>query len=142
MIDLNHTLIIQLAIVLGLMAFLSQLAFKPVLRVLQARRDHITEADQKANELQGRAQQLMERHRETLAAAHAQGTMIREEIRKESLAQETEILQKTVEEANQIIRDIRNRISAETETARADLQSKAHTLSREIAQRVLGRGLP
>ena len=81
MIDLNHTLIIQLAIVLGLMAFLSQLAFKPFLRILQARRDHIDGADQKTNELQARAQQLIERHRETLAAAHAQGTMIREEIR-------------------------------------------------------------
>jgi len=141
MIDLNYTLIIQLTVVLGLMVILSQLAFKPFLKILQARKDHMEGAEQEANELHRRAQELMERYRETMAAAQAQGTAIREEIRKESMAMEGEIIQKTTDEAHQIVRDIQMEISAETEKARADLQSKAQSLSREMAQKILGRKL-
>ncbi len=141
MINLNYTLIIQLAIVLGLMVILSHLAFRPFLKILQARQGHIEDAEQKAAELHRRAQELMENYRETMAAAQAQGTAIRDEIRKESLAAEAEILQKTTEDANQIIRDIQMKISAETQIARAEFQSKAQSLSREMAQKILGREL-
>ncbi len=141
MIDLNQTLIIQLAIVLGLAVILSQLAFKPFLQVLQKRRERIDGAERRALELQQRASELMTRYREAMAGAQAQGAAIREEIRKGSLAQETQILQKAMEEANQMIGRIKTEIASQTEQARATLQAKAQTLSREIAEKILGRSL-
>lgn len=141
MINLNYTLIIQLAIVLGLMVILSHLAFKPFLKILQARQSYLEDAEQKAAELQRRAQELMEQYRETMAAAQAQGTALRDEIRKEGLAAEAEIIQKTTEEAHQILREIQIKISNEIEIARAEFQSQAQSLSREMAQKILGREL-
>jgi F-type H+-transporting ATPase subunit b len=142
MIDLNLTLIIQLFIVLSLVVILSQIVFKPFLATLQERKERVKRAEEQARNLQQRAQELMEHYRESIAAAQAQGATIRDRIRKESLAKEMEILQKAMEEANRMIQEIKVRITGEMEAARADLQSRAQNLSREIAARILGRSLP
>jgi len=141
MIELNLTMIIQLFIVLSLVVILSQIVFKPFLGTLQERKDRVKRAEEKARDLQHRSEELMERYRESISAAHAQGATIREKIRKESLAKEMEILQKAMEEANRLIQEIKTRITDEMETARAGLQSQAQNLSREIAKKVLGRSL-
>ncbi len=141
MIDLNLTLIIQLIIVLSLLVILSRIVFKPFLGILQERKDRVEGAEERARDLQHRSEELMEHYRESIAAAHAQGATIREKIRKESLAKEMEILQKAMEEANRLIQEIKMRITGEMETARAGLHSQAQNLSREIAERILGRSL-
>src|SRR3972149_2144185 len=111
MIDLNLTIIIQLAVVLSLMVILSQVAFKPFLNLLQARRERIEGAEERAREIEQRAGKLIERYREAISAAQARGATIREEIRQESLAREMEILQKAMEEANQTIKEMKMKIS-------------------------------
>ena len=144
MIDISldrYYVIIQLAIVLSLVVILSQIVFKPFLGILQERKNRVKRAEEQARDLQHRSEELMERYRESIAAAHVQGATIREKIRKESLAREMEILQKAMEEANRLIQEIKMRIRDEMETARAGLQSQAQNLSREIAERILGRGL-
>jgi F-type H+-transporting ATPase subunit b len=141
MIELNLTLIIQLAIVLSLMAIFSQVVFKPFLTMVAERRDRIEGAEKRARDLQQRSEELMERYREAIAAAHVQGAAIREKIRKEGLAKEMEILQKAMEEANRLIQEMKMEISDEMETARASLQLQSQSLSREIAEKILGRGL-
>jgi len=142
MIDLNLTLIIQLFIVLSLVVILSQIVFKPFLATLQERKDRVKKAEEQARDLQHRAQELMERYRGSIAAAQAQGATIRDKIRKESLAREMEILQKATQEANRVILEIKARITDEVGAARSGLQSRAQNLSREIAERILGRSLP
>lgn len=139
MIELNLTMIIQLAIVLSLMVILSQMVFKPFLGILQERKDQVKRAEERTRDLQHRSEELMERYREAISAAHAQGATIREKIRKESLAKEMEILQKAMEEANRLIQEMKMKISDEMEAARAGLQFQAQNLSREIAEKILGR---
>ncbi|MCJ7493342.1 MAG: ATP synthase F0 subunit B [Deltaproteobacteria bacterium] len=141
MIDLNLTLIIQLAVVLSLMVILSQIAFKPFLSLLQARKERIEGAEKRARDLQQQAEKLIERYREAISAAQAQGATIREEIRQESLAKEMEILQQAMEEANQVIKEMKMKIAEETGLARRDLRLQAQNLSREITARILGRDL-
>ena len=141
MIELNLTLIIQLAVVLTLTVILSQVAFKPFLRILQARKERIEGAEKKARELQQQAEKLIERYREAISAAQAQGATIREEIRQEGLAKEMEILQKAMEEANQVVEEMKMKIAQETGVARTDLRLQTQNLSREIAERILGRNL-
>ncbi|MFH1757366.1 MAG: ATP synthase F0 subunit B [Pseudomonadota bacterium] len=141
MIDLNLTLIIQLAVVLSLIVILSQIAFKPFLSLLQARKERIEGAEKRARELQQQAEKLIERYREAISAAQAQGATIREEIRQESLAKEMEILQKAMDEANQVIKKMKMKIAQEAGLARRDLRMQAQNLSREITARILGRDL-
>jgi len=141
MIDLNFTVIFQLAIVLILLVVLSNIVFKPFLGVLQERRDWVEGAERKARELQQRSEELMEQYRDSMAAAQAQGANIREEIRKESLAKEMEILQRAMDEANRFLGGMKGKIQEETQTARASLRLQAQTLSREIAEKMLGRTL-
>jgi F-type H+-transporting ATPase subunit b len=141
MIDLNFTIIIQLAVVLSLMVILSQVAFKPFLNLLQARRERIEGAEERAREIEQRAEKLIERYREAISAAQAQGAAIREEIRQKSLATEMEILHKAMEEANQVIKEVKIKLADETGLARAELRLQAQNLSREITARILGRPL-
>ncbi len=141
MIDLNFTVIFQLAIVLILMVALSNLVFKPFLRVVQERKDWIEGAEKKARELQQRSEELMERYQDSMSAAQAQGASIREGIRKEGLSKETDILQKAMEEANQFLEEMKGKIQEESQNARAGLRLQAQTLSREIAEKMLGRSI-
>jgi len=141
MIELNFTLIIQLVIVLSLMAILTQILFKPFLSVLQERRNRIEGAEKRAKDLQQQAEELIERYREAIASGQAQGAGIRDEIRKTSLAEETEILQKAMDEANRLIQEVKTRISEEARAARVDLRLQAHNLSREITEKILGRSV-
>ena len=141
MIDLNLTVILQLAIVLILIVALSNIVFKPFLGVLQKRRNWVEGAERKARELQQRMEELMARYRDTLAAAQVQGSKIREEIRKESLAREMEILQKAMDEANRFLGEMKTKVEEESQTARASLRLHAQNLSREIAEKVLGRAI-
>jgi len=141
MIELNLTLIIQLVIVLSLMGILTQIVFKPFMKVLQERRNRIEGAEQKAKDLQQQADELIERYREAIAAAQAQGASIRDEIRKTSLAEEMAILEKAMGEANRLIQEIKGKIAEETRIARADLRFQAQNLSREITEKILGRSM-
>ena len=141
MIELNFTVIFQLAIVLILMVALSGMVFKPFLRVLQERRDWVEGAEKKARELRQRTEELMERHRDSMSTAQAQGASVREEIRKEGLAREAEILQKALGEANRFLEEMKARIQEESQTARAGLRLQARNLSREIAAKMLGRSI-
>jgi F-type H+-transporting ATPase subunit b len=141
MIDLNFTVIFQLAIVLILMVALSSLVFKPFLRVVEERKDWIEGAEKKARALQQRSEELTERYRDSMSAAQAQGASIREEIRKEGLTQETEILQKAMEEANRFLEGMKGKIQEESQNARAGLRLQARNLSRELAEKMLGRSI-
>lgn len=141
MIELNFTVIFQLAIVLTLMVALSNIVFKPFLEVSQERRDWVEGAERKARELQQRTEELMEQYRDAMASAQAQGANIREEIRRESLAREMEILQKAMEEANRFLGEMKAKIQEESQMARASLRLHAQNLSREIAEKILGRTL-
>ncbi|RPJ37750.1 MAG: hypothetical protein EHM27_12210 [Deltaproteobacteria bacterium] len=141
MIELNFTLIIQLIIVLSLMGILTQILFKPFLSVLQERRNRIEGAEKKAKDLQQEAEELIERYREAIAAGQAQGAGIRDEIRKTGLAEETEILQKAMDQANRLIQEMKARIAEEARAARTDLRFQAQNLSREITEKILGRSV-
>src|SRR5512136_928233 len=132
MIDLNFTVIFQLAIVLILMVALSSLVFKPFLRVVEERKDWIEGAEKKARALQQRSEELMERYQDSMSAAQAQGASIREQIRKEGMTQETEILQKAMEEANRFLEGMKGKIQEGSQNARAGLRLQARNLSREL----------
>jgi len=142
MIELNLSVIVQLAILLILMAALSQIVFKPFLHVLQGRKDWVEGAEKKTRELQQRTAELMEQYRDSMNAAQAQGAAIREEIRKEGLAREAEVLQKAMEDSNRFLEEMKGKIQGESQAARAGLRLRAQSLSKEIAEKILGRSIP
>ncbi len=141
MIDLNLTIIFQLFLVLILMVALSQIVFKPFMRVSEERRNWVERAEKKARELQQRTEEMMQRYRDAMASAQAEGTSIREEIRKKATATETETLQKAMSEANRILENMKAKIREEAQQARVALRLDSQTLSREIAEKILGRAI-
>lgn len=141
MIALNFTVIFQLAILLILMVALSKILFKPFLRVLQERRDWVEGAEKKARELQQRTEELGEQYRDSMSAAQAQGAAIGDEIRREGLSEETEILRKAMEEANRFLEGMKAKVQEEGQAARAGLRLHAQNLSREMAEKMLGRSI-
>jgi len=141
MIELNLTLIIQLVIVLSLMGILTQIVFKPFMTVLEERKNRIEDAEKTAKDLQQHADELIERYREAIASAQAQGAGIRDEIRKISLSEEMAILQNAMDEANRVIQEVKKNIAEDARAARADLRYQAQNLSRAITEKILGRSV-
>jgi len=141
MIELNLTLIIQLVIVLSLMGILTQIVFKPFMTVLEERKNRIEDAEKTAKDLQQQADELIERYREAIASAQAQGAGIRDEIRKISLSEEMAILQNAMDEANRVIQEVKKNIAEDARAARADLRYQAQNLSQAITEKILGRSV-
>ncbi len=141
MIDLNLTIIFQLFLVLILMVALSQIVFKPFMRVSEERRNWVERAERKARELQQRTEEMIQRYRDSMASAQAEGTTIREEIRKTAAAAEMDILQKAMKEANRFLEEMKAKIQEEARQARASLRLNSQNLSREVAEKILGRAL-
>lgn len=141
MIDLNLTIIFQLFLVLILMVALSQIVFKPFMRVSEERRNWVERAERKARELQQRTEEIIQRYRDSMAAAQAEGTTIREEIRKTAAATEMDILQKAMKEANRFLEEMKAKIQEEARQARASLRLNSQNLSREVAEKILGRAI-
>ncbi len=141
MIDLNLTIIFQLFLVLILMVALSQIVFKPFMRVSEERRNWVERAERKARELQQRTEEIIQRYRDSMAAAQAEGTTIREEIRKTAATAEIDILQRAMNEANRFLEEMKAKIQEEARAARASLRLNSQNLSREVAEKILGRAI-
>ncbi len=135
------TIIIQLVIVLTLMVALSNILFKPIVRISLARREWIEAAEKKSRELQQRTEKLMDQYREAMTSAQAQGASIREEIRKTNVSREMEILKKAMDEANGFLGEMRSKIDEESRTAQGKLRLNAQEISQEIVEKILGRAI-
>jgi len=138
-IDLNATLLIQWGIFVALMVFLHFFLFKPVLRVIDARKAKVEGTFAGAKDLQAQAETSQSEYQSKLDVAKeklfANAAAIREGAAKEA----KELMEKAREEALSQVESTKERVQHDSEIVRKELVSNVDSLAREIAGKILDR---
>jgi len=139
LIDLDHTLWIQLALFLLLMLFLSKAVFGPYLKLKDAREKGIEGARGQAKEMQQGATERGADYEGRLLQAKQRGTDEKARLRAEGAEHEREILGKAREETSRAVEAARAKLQQETAKLRTDMVPRVSELAGAVARKLLGR---
>jgi F-type H+-transporting ATPase subunit b len=139
LIDIDHTLWIQLALFLLLMLFLSKAVFGPYLKLKDAREKGIEGARGQAKEMQQGAAERVADYDGRLLQAKQRGTDEKARLRAEGAEREREILGQARDETTRTIEAARAKLQQETTKLRADMTPRVSELAGAVARKLLGR---
>lgn len=139
LLDVDGTLFINLGLFLVAMFLLTQLLWKPYLRVRAERTSRIEGEKENAKRLEGEAAARLGRVDAELAEARRAGSNERARVRSEAQRREQEVLARAQAAAQKTLADGRARVEAAMTAERATLAKRAEALGREAAEKVLGR---
>jgi F-type H+-transporting ATPase subunit b len=141
MIDLlpNKTLIVQIAIFLFVYISMNFLVFRPVLRILARRKELTVGAEKSAEELNSKTENLVNQYTQKMEEAQAQGVALKQKFKKEGEDQATEILREAREALDSSLERTRQEVQSQTKEAQLILRKHSRDLSKEIAEKLLGR---
>lgn len=141
MIDLNITFFFQWAIFIFMMIFLNQFLFKPVLRVIDARKEKVEGTHESAEALNEQASQ----HQATYESRISQ---TREKLEKESTSvREGAVdtsrnrMDKARSEAMQQVENMRQRIAVEYQKVQKEMTADIKVIARQISGKILERDI-
>lgn len=141
MIDLNATLIAQIINFLILVAILTKVAYKPLMKTLEERQSKIAGSLETAENEKKAAEQLRREHQEQLNSARAQAQAIVEKAVKLAEESKEEILAEARAEHARMLKNARDEIAREQEKALAELRSEVVSLSMAAATKIIGANL-
>jgi F-type H+-transporting ATPase subunit b len=135
----NLSVIFVIVAVLLLAIVLDRVLFKPLLRVMRQREAAVKSAVELAEQAAAKAQAATAEFETKLGAARADIYKQMDERRKAADGYRTELMAKTKADVDAQLASARQALEAQTQQARASLDTDAKELGREIADKVLGR---
>ena len=141
MISLDWTLILQFFNFFVLLFFLNKLLYRPLVAIMDQRRDKIEGGKLRAQEIEAEVDEKMQRYQEQLSTAKSDAAQERAALRKAGHQQESEITGEAQKKAVTRIKDIREQVGKEAAEAGQVLNNEAKALAGQIAAKVLGRKL-
>jgi F-type H+-transporting ATPase subunit b len=141
MIDINVSLLIQLANFIVLMIILNFILFKPIRQTMQEREQGISSAFGDAKIAQERMQKLLDQYNDSLAEAKQKSTATYNTIYQQGLDAQRDLISAERSKAGEALDKARAEIVSASEAARTDLKKEAERLSQEITSKLLGRAV-
>jgi F-type H+-transporting ATPase subunit b len=141
MIDINGSLLIQLANFLALLVALHFILFKPIRQVMQEREQGISTALGEAKAAQKRVQDLLEQYNTSLAEAKQKATTTYNTLYQQGLDAQRDMIAAERARAGELLDNARIEIATASSAVRADLKKEAEKLSQEITSKLLGRAV-
>ena len=139
MLSVNSTLFIHFFIFIAVVIVCIPLLIKPTMALLDERAEHISGAIDKARILREETDARVREIEEQVTKSRRKAIAEREEVRLEYVQKAEGMIADARQSAQDQIADMRNRIAKERDGAQKTLAAGAEALSKEIAQRVLGR---
>ena len=141
MIDINGSLFIQVGLFIFLMIVLNQIFFKPFLRFLEERQAKIEGDEKEAVRLQGEAERRRLQFEEGLNKGQLQALGEKGSIVDAGSQEGKSFVDKAQQEVDQELPRIKAQIGQESRQVAADLERRQGAMAKEIAEKLLGRGL-
>jgi len=141
MVDINSTLFIQIINFLALIFILNQLLYKPILQIMDRRKGIFDSTEAEIKRLQDTIDQKMAEYETKIAQAKGEAMAQRCDIQKEGAEKGKEILDGARVEIQKMMDDFQIRLTQEVDGARTVLRSQSERISKEIAEKVLGRSV-
>ena len=141
MISLDWTLLLQFFNFFVLLFILNKVLYRPLLKVMDQRREKIEGSKARAREVESEVDEKMQRYQQQLTGAKADAALERADLRKAGHQQEAVITSEAQEKAVTRIKGIREQVGKEAAEAGQTLNNEAKALAGQIAAKVLGREL-
>ncbi|HEV8324008.1 MAG TPA: ATP synthase F0 subunit B [Myxococcota bacterium] len=138
-VDLDGTFFVQLGIFLCVWIVLARGWFRPVLKVLESRRERTEGALARATTLERESDLWGAQCDARIAATRAEAAEARIGLLVDAEAREREVFEQAEKAARGRIAQARDRIQGEVERARKELAPRARELAMDLAGKVLGR---
>jgi F-type H+-transporting ATPase subunit b len=138
-VELNATLLLQLAGFLFLLAFLSKALFEPFLRLFEERERRIEGARASAGQYENLVEEKAMEIDQRLSIAQKEARAILLGLKEEGNKTHAKLVEQAREDATNRLDDARAELFAATQEARSDLNAKAEAMAELIAKKVLGR---
>jgi F-type H+-transporting ATPase subunit b len=139
LIDIDHTIFIQLGIFLLALLVLNKFLWQPYLRVRTERVARVEGYREEATRLEADAQQRLARADAALAEARRVGAGERAVARAEAHAREQTLLAEATAAAQRKLADARARLSAAIDAERKKLEGDSSQVAMAAARKILGR---
>jgi F-type H+-transporting ATPase subunit b len=141
LIDLDATILLQLAIFFVMMVVLRALLFKPVLRLIDARKEAIEGTEGKAKAMQAEAIALGQQAEGQLFDIRTAAAGERARMVERARAEEHEIGDAARKDCHRITEEARAEMEKKAASVRGELEREARALAALAATRALGRPL-
>lgn len=141
LVELNATLIAQIINFLILVAILTKVAYKPLMKVLADRQAKIAESLETAEREKASAEELKREYQVQLAAARTQAQEIVDKAVKLAEQTKEEILEEARTENARLLKVAQEEITRERDRALSEMRNEVVALSVLAAEKVIGRNL-
>ena len=141
MIDINVSVLYQLANFIVLLIVLNYILFRPIRRIMLDREQGISSALGEAKSAQDRMQNLLEQYNASLAEAKQKAAATFNAIYQQGLDSQRDMIAAERTKAGEMLDKARADVAAAAESARGELKREAERLSQEITSKLLGRAV-
>ncbi len=141
MLELNYTLFIQLFSFLVFIFLMNWVLVKPALKILNDRRVKVEGTEEDAAQLVAKSEDIITEYDTILSEAKAEASKERERLKSEGIEKENGILKTVREESKKLTDQLKIEIGKESEEALNEMKIHSDILSKEIAEKILGRKL-
>ena len=141
MIDINSTFIAQIQNFLILVVILRAVAYKPVVRMLQARQDKIAESLTKADEDVEKAEAVLKEYQEQLSGARVKAQAIIDKASNRAQEEREASVLETKREIEQMKKAAQAEIQRERALAVEQLKGEVVALSMAAAGKIIAKNL-
>ena len=141
MIDFNATLIAQVLNFLFLVFILAKFAYKPVINMMEDRKNKIASDLENAEMAKAEAEKLKAEYAAQLAAVRQEAQSIIENARKTAQSVHDKIIAETKEEQEQIVASAKDAILLEKQQALGEVRAQVIKLSLVAAGKILEQKL-
>ena len=141
MLEFNFTFFVQLINFLVLVAILNWLLVRPAMKIINERRNRVEGSNEETRLLLEEVEKNTAEYQQRLSEARILANSEKEKLRQEGSQQEAEIVRKAREEARIMLEKMKSSIERESLDAKNTMRNEIEALSRDIAEKVLGRGV-
>lgn len=141
MLEIDYTLFIQIASFLVLLFLLNIIMYRPIRRIINRRKGEMADTVNITEEWKNKAEKFAEALSENEAATRKEGMKEKEDLKTKGIMDERLMLQEAYDSSEQKLEKAREEIQELLQKARQSLQKEVDGFSRELAAKILGRGI-
>lgn len=141
MVNINATLIAQILNFLFLVFVLAKFAYKPLLNIMEERKNKIASDLEAADTAKAEAEAVKAEYAAKLADARQEAQAIIENARKSAQAAHDKIMAETKAEQDQVVAAAKETIALEKQKALADVRAQVISLSMVAASKIVEQKL-
>ncbi len=139
MINLDYTLLVQAAVFIVFVFLINQFLFRPIVDLLERRKEATTGAQEKALALQEKAEKEAALLEEKLAQARHEAALERDRLRKKALEEQKSVIERARRAIDKDIPALREKVLGEAKEVEEVLKKELEPFAKQIAEKILGR---